>query len=92
MKFLKFFFLIIGCYFILNYSSKKSYADIDTNSIINMFCLENVKQEMLKANLKYNDSFGIEVCNCYIKNISNNKSHERAILDCKLESKNNLSL
>tara|TARA_B100000963_G_C22580581_1_gene650647 strand:+ start:1202 stop:1378 length:177 start_codon:yes stop_codon:yes gene_type:complete len=57
-----------------------------------MFCVENVKSEMLKANLKYEESFGKEVCNCYLKKISNNRSHEDSISECKIESKNNINL
>ena len=51
-----------------------------------MFCLENVKSEMLKANMDYEENFAKKVCNCYIQKLSNNKSHEKSISECKLES------
>ena len=92
MKFFKLLFLALAWYLILNPKFNRSYADISTNSIIRMFCVENVKSEMLKANLKYEESFGKEVCNCYLNKISNNISHEDSISECKIESKNNINL
>ena len=71
---------------------RKSYSDINTNSIIHMFCIENFKSEMIKAKLQYEENLGKEVCNCYIRNISNNKSHERSISECKIESKKKFNL
>ena len=81
----------MGIYLMFNQTLKKSHANINTNSIINMFCLENVKAEMLNAKLEYKDSLGKEICNCYIKNLTNNKSHEKSISDCKIESKKNFN-
>ena len=92
MKFHKILLLILGSYLILNQIFKKSYADFNTNSIINMFCLENVKAEMLKAKLEYKKNLGEDICNCYIKNLKNNKSHEKSISDCKIESKKKFNL
>tara|TARA_B100000214_G_C23394808_1_gene368851 strand:+ start:160 stop:441 length:282 start_codon:yes stop_codon:yes gene_type:complete len=93
MKKFKSFFLGIASFVIVNQiTNEKSYSDINTNSLINMFCLENVKYEISKANLKYDEEFGKEVCNCYIENISNNKSHENSISECKKESKNKFNL
>ncbi len=92
MKFFKLIILFTTSNIILNQFSLKIYADINANEIINMFCKENVKSEMLKANLDYNESIGIKVCNCYLEKISNNISHEKSISECKIESKNNLNL
>tara|TARA_Y100000589_G_C26840101_1_gene501616 strand:+ start:343 stop:576 length:234 start_codon:yes stop_codon:yes gene_type:complete len=72
--------------------NNKSFAEIKTNSIINFFCLENVKSEMIKANLNYEKSFGIDVCNCYIKNLSKNISHEKSISNCKIEASKKYNL
>ena len=76
----------------LNQLFIKSYADINSNYIINMFCLQNVKAEMNAANLEYKEIFGQEICKCYLKNLSNNKSHEQSISECKKESKNYINL
>tara|TARA_Y100000589_G_C26732900_1_gene458461 strand:- start:96 stop:329 length:234 start_codon:yes stop_codon:yes gene_type:complete len=72
--------------------NNKSFAENKTNSIINFFCIENVKSEMMKANLNYEKSFGIDVCNCYINNLSKNISHEKSILNCKIEANEKLKL
>ena len=84
------YFLATISYLILNQLFIKSYADINTNAIINMFCLENVKAEMKAAKIEYKEIFGQKVCNCYLEKISNNKSHEQSISECKKESENNI--
>ena len=85
-------FLVTISYLTLNQLFLNSYADINANAIINMFCLENVKAEMLAAKLEYKEIFGQQVCMCYLKKISNNKSHKQSISECKEESKNNINL
>jgi len=60
-------------------------SDTNTNSIIKIFCKESVKTEFKKNNLKYEESIGEEVCNCYLKNISRDISHKNSITKCKLE-------
>ena len=82
----------MGSFLALNLIIKRSYADMNTNSIIKMFCLENFKSEMRKAKLEYKDELGEEICNCYIKNLTNNKSHEKSISDCKIKSKKYFNL
>ena len=92
MKYRKLLFLIMGSYCMINQIHEESHANVNKNSIINMFCLENVKAEMLKAKLEYKKNLGEDICNCYIKNLKNNKSHEKSISDCKIESKKKFNL
>ena len=40
---------------------------------------------MIKANLMYTESLGNDVCDCYLKSINNNISHESSIIKCKSE-------
>ena len=87
MKFLKLLLFSIAINIIFSNFFSKSNAEINTNLIINMFCIESVKSEMNTAKLVYKESFGQEVCKCYLKKVSNNISHEDAISECKLESK-----
>ena len=66
------------------------YADdlrtqINSNSIIKIFCKERVKSEFKKNNFVYEESIGEDVCNCYLKNISKNVGHKESISKCKLE-------
>ena len=60
-------------------------SEINKISIIKIFCKESVKSEFKKNNFEYEESIGESICNCYLKNISNNISHKESISKCKLE-------
>ena len=64
---------------------RKAFAEINTNSIITHFCLENVKAEMKKADIVYSEKIGKNTCDCYLKNILNNTNHEQSISRCKIQ-------
>ena len=85
MKFKNYILCFLGIFYFNEIFLIKISAEINTNSIIKIFCLENVKSEMIKANLRYTESLGNNVCDCYLKNINKNISHERSILKCKSE-------
>ena len=81
---LKLYFLyFLGIFYFNQIVIIKSSAELNTNAIIKIFCLESVKSEMMKANHKYTESFGNNVCDCYLKNINSNIGHERSISKCK---------
>ena len=80
------FFLVSG-YFNIEY-----LAETKNNSIINLFCIENFKEEMLKANINYEEEIAKETCDCYLKEFINTKSHQKAINKCKLETKKKFNL
>tara|TARA_B100000965_G_scaffold149860_1_gene124632 strand:+ start:4705 stop:4956 length:252 start_codon:yes stop_codon:yes gene_type:complete len=83
--------MIIG-FFTTSQINLKSSSEINVDSIIKIFCMENVKAEILKANLKYDESVGKDICSCYMENISNDLSHNESILQCKKESKKKFNL
>ena len=83
MKFKSYFLSFLGFIFFNQILTIKSSPELNTNSIIKIFCIENVKSEIRKANLIYKESFGNEVCDCYLKNINSNIEHEKAIFKCK---------
>ena len=60
--------------------------EIKTNSIIKIFCKESVKSEFKKNNYEYEENIGEDVCNCYLKNISKDVSHQESIAKCKLKN------
>ena len=62
------------------------------NSIINLFCIENFKEEMLKANINYEEEIAKETCDCYLKEFIKTNSHQKAINKCKLETKKKYNL
>ena len=67
-------------------------SEIQTKSIIKIFCKESVKSEYKKNNLVYKKSIGEDVCNCYLKNISSNVSHKESISKCKLKKLKKINL
>ena len=90
MKFKLYFLSFFGFILFYQISILKSSSEFNTNSIIKIFCIENVKSEIIKANLIYEENFGNKVCDCYLKNIKNNISHEKAIFKCKEDVQKNL--
>ena len=62
-------------------------AETNNNSIINLFCIENFREEMLKAKINYDKKIAKETCDCYLEEFLNSRSHQIAINKCKLETK-----
>ena len=69
-----------------------SLAETKNNSVMNLFCIENFKDEMLKANLKYDVEIAKNACDCYLDEFSKTTSHQKAINKCKLETKKKFNL
>ena len=90
MKFKLYFLSFLGFILFNQILTIKSSSELNINSIIKIFCIENVKSEIRKANLIYTESFGNKVCDCYLKNITNNIAHEKAIFKCKEDVQKNL--
>ena len=80
-------FVLINFFLLLGYFNIENLAETKKNSIINLFCIENFKEEMLKANINYKEEIAIETCDCYVKEFINTNSHQKAINKCKLETK-----
>ena len=80
------FFLVSG-YFNIEY-----LAETKNNSIINLFCIENFKEEMLKANINYEEEIAKDTCDCYLNEFIDTNSHQKAINKCKLETKKKFNL
>ena len=86
----KFFFFVN---LIILFNSFNSYylAQTKQNSIIRLFCLQSVKEEMLKAKMVYSEEIANETCNCYYEEFTKTASHQEAKTKCKLETKENLN-
>ncbi len=67
-------------------------AQTKQNSIIKLFCLESVKEEMIKAEMVYSEKIANETCECYYEEFTQSASHQDAKTKCKLETKENLNL
>ena len=84
------------CFFvnlIILFSSFNSYylAQTKQNSIIKLFCLQSVKEEMLKAKIVYSEEIANETCDCYYEEFTQTASHQNAKTKCKLETKETLN-
>ena len=66
-------------------------AQTQQNSIIKLFCLKSVKEEMLKAEMLYSEEIANETCDCYYEEFTRTASHQDAKTKCKLETKENLN-
>ena len=86
LLFLVNFFLVSG------YLNIEFLAETKNNSIINLFCIESFKEEMLKANINYEEKIAKETCDCYLEEFINTNSHQKAINKCKLETKKKFNL
>ena len=92
MKVSKYNFLIFVSLIILfKYFNSYYLAQTKHNSIIKLFCLQSVKEEMLKAEMLYSEEIANETCECYYKEFLQTASHHDAKTKCKLETKKKLN-
>ncbi len=93
MKVSKYKLFIIAHLMILFNSFNNYYlAQTKQNSIIKLFCLESVKDEMMKAEMVYSEKIANETCECYYEEFTQTASHQDAKTKCKLEAKENLNI
>ena len=91
MNFKSIFLYFLGILYFNQLFLMKSSAELNSNSIIKIFCLESVKSQVIKAKNIYTESFGNEVCDCYLENINNNMGHENSIFKCKEDARKQLN-
>ena len=84
------FFIFVNLIILLNSFSSYYLAQTKHNSIIKLFCLQSVKEEMLKAEMLYSEEIANETCDCYYEEFMQTKNHQDAKTKCKLETKQNL--
>ena len=85
------FFIFVNLIILLNSFNSYYLAQTKYISIIKLFCLQSVKEEMLKAEMVYSEEIGNETCDCYYKEFAQTSSHQDAKTKCKLETKENLN-
>ena len=78
---------------IILFNSFNSYylAQTKQNSIIKLFCLQSVKEEMMKVEMVYSEEIAKETCDCYYEEFTQTASHQDAKTKCKLQTKENLN-
>ena len=84
--------LVFHCSFLNFKYLAETKTQSKTQSIIELICLQNFKDEMLKANINYEEEIAKETCDCYLKEFINTNSHQKAISKCKFESKMKFNL
>ena len=84
--------VLVNFFLISGYLNIGYLAETKKNSIINLFCIENFKEEMLKANINYEEEIAKDTCDCYLREFSKSASHQKAINKCKLETKKKFNL
>ena len=87
----KIFFVFVNGVFFLGFLNTVYLAETK-NSIINLFCIENFREEMLKARIDYDVEIAKDTCDCYLREFSKSASHQKAINKCKLETKKKFNL
>ncbi len=85
------FFFFMNLIILFNSSNNYYLAQTKQNSIIKLFCLQSVKEEMMKAEMLYSEEIAIETCDCYYEEFTQTASHQNAKTKCKLETKENLN-
>ena len=84
-------FIFVNLMILFNSFNNYYLAQTKQNSIIKLFCLESVKDEMMKAEMVYSEKIANETCECYYEEFTQTASHQDAKTKCKLETKKNLN-
>ncbi len=92
MKFSKYnFFIFVNLIILFNSFNSHCLAQTKQNSVIKLFCLQSVKEEMIKAEMVYSEEIANETCDCYYETFMQTASHQDAKTKCKLKAKENLN-
>ena len=84
------FFIFVNLMIIFNPFNNYYLAQRKQSSIIKLFCLQSVKEEMLKAEMVYSEEIANETCECYYEEFIQTSSHKYAKTKCKLEAQKSL--
>ena len=85
------FFIFVNLIILFNSFNSYYLAQTKQNSIIKLFCLQSVKEDMLKAEIVYSEKIANQTCECYYDEFIKTASHQDAKTKCKLETKENLN-
>ena len=80
------FFIFVNMIMLCNSFNSNYLAQTKQNSIIKLFCIQSVKEEMLNAEMKYSEEIANETCECYYEEFTQTASHQEAKTKCKLET------
>ena len=86
------FFIFVNLMILFNSFNNNYLAQTEKNSIIKLFCLQSVKEEMMRSEIVYSEEIANETCECYYQEFTQTASHQDAKTKCKLETKENFNL
>ena len=81
------FFIFVNLIILFDFFNSYYLAQTKQNSFIKLFCIQSVKEEILKADLVYSEEIANETCECYYEEFTQTASHQEAKTKCKLETK-----
>ncbi len=81
------FFIFVNLIILFNSFNSFYLAQTKQNSIIKLFCIQSVKEEMIKAEMVYSEEIANETCDCYYEEFTKTSSHQDSKTKCKLETK-----
>ena len=84
-------FIFINMMILLNSLNSYYLAQTKQNSIIKLFCLQSVKEEMMKAEMEYSEEIANQTCECYNEQFTQTASHQISKTKCKLETQESLN-
>ncbi|WP_245157440.1 hypothetical protein [Prochlorococcus marinus] len=76
---------------LLNSFNSHYLAQTKQNGIIKLFCLQSVKEEMMKAEIEYSEEIADQTCECYYEEFKQTASHQVSKTKCKLETQESLN-
>ena len=85
------FFIFVNLIILFNSFNSYYLAQTKQNSIIKLFCLQSVKEEMMESGIAYIKEIANKTCDCYYEEFTQTSSHQDAKTKCKLETKENLN-
>ena len=85
------FFIFVNLIILFNSFNSYYLAQTKKNSIIKLFCLQSVKEEMMNAKMLYSEEIANETCDCYYEEFIQTASHQDAKRKCKLETQESLN-
>ena len=85
------FFIFVNLIILFNSFNSYYFAQTKQNSIIKLFCIQSVKEEMSKAEMLYSEEIANETCECYYEEFIKTGSHQEAKTKCKLETQKKLN-
>jgi len=85
------FFIFVNQIILFNSFNSYYLAQTKQNSIIKLFCMQSVKEEMVKAEMVYSEEIANQTCECFYEEFTQTASHQVSKTKSKLETQESLN-